>query len=283
MDWKKGEFWLALILVIYLLVIGVGAAVIVTINLPMDSGDQATSTDGNGGQTDNGGEATPPDGDQGEIEFFPLGTLRSPDQGLALLALFAGIAGSFIHAAQSLSSYIGNKTFKVSWTAWYFLRPWIGGVLGIALYFAIRAGIVSGTTTVNPYVVVAFGILGGWFSKTTTDKLQEVFATLFKTDQDEQRLNKLSLPKRPSIREIDPSPVPAGANEIVIVGENYMRGAAVRIDEDELLADFVSQGTLRVSLAKLPQRPAAGTEVSIRVKNPEGIEPLSKAAKLTFQ
>ena len=85
MDWKKGEFWLALILVIYLLVIGVGAAVIVTINLPMDSGDQATSTDGNGGQTDNGGEATPPDGDQGEIEFFPLGTLRSPDQGLGRL------------------------------------------------------------------------------------------------------------------------------------------------------------------------------------------------------
>jgi hypothetical protein len=283
MDWKKGEFWLALVLVIYLLVIGVGAAAIVTINLPMDCRDQTTSTDDNEGQTDSGGEATPADDDKGEVEFFPLGTLRSPDQGLALLALFAGIAGSFIHAAQSLSSYIGNKTFKVSWTAWYFLRPWIGGVLGIALYFAIRAGIVSGTTTVNPYVVVAFGLLGGWFSKTTTDKLQEVFGTLFKTEQDEQRRDKLAMPKRPSIKDIDPSPVPAGANEIVIVGEDFMKGAAVRIDDNELPADFVSQGTLRVSLARLPQRPAAGTDVYIRVKNPEGIEPLSKAHKLTFQ
>lgn len=267
MDWKKGEFWLAVVLVIYLLVIGIGAAALVTINLPTESGGQAVfANDGKGG-----------------IVFVPLGALRSPDQGLALLALFAGIAGSFIHAAQSLSSYIGNKTFKVSWTTWYFLRPWIGGVLGIALYFAIRAGVVSGATTVNPYVVVAFGILGGWFSKTTTDKLQEVFGTLFKTDQDEQRLDKLSMPKRPSIREIDPSPVPAGANEIMVLGQNFMKGAAVRIDDNELPADFVSQGTLRVSLAKLPQRPAAGTDVSIRIKNPEGIEPLSKAAKLTFQ
>ncbi len=179
MDWKKGEFWLALALVIYLLVIGVGAAAVVTINFPTDSGGQTTFAD---------------DG-QGGIVFIPLGTLRSPDQGLALLALLAGIAGSFIHAAQSLSSYIGNKAFKASWTAWYLLRPWIGGVLGVGLYFAIRAGVVSGPSTVNPYVVVAFGLLGGWFSKTTTDKLQEVFGTLLKTDQDEQRHDKLSTPK----------------------------------------------------------------------------------------
>lgn len=179
MDWKKGEFWLAVVLVIYLLVIGIGAAALVAVNFPTESGGAIDFTD---------------DG-QGGIVFIPLGTLRSSDQGLALLALLAGVAGSFIHAAQSLSSYIGNKAFRASWTAWYLLRPWIGGVLGVGLYFAIRAGVVSGPSTVNPYVVVAFGLLGGWFSKTTTDKLQEVFATLFKTDQDEQRLDKLSKPK----------------------------------------------------------------------------------------
>ncbi len=62
-----------------------------------------------------------------------------------------------------------------------------------------------------------------------------------------------------------------------------MKGAAVQIDDNELEADFVSQGTLRVSLVQLSQRPAAGTDVSVRIKNPEGIEPLSKAVKLTFQ
>ena len=43
----------------------------------------------------------------------------------------------------------------------------------------------------NPYGIVAIGILGGWFSKATTDKLQEVFETLFKTDADKQRKDKL--------------------------------------------------------------------------------------------
>ena len=33
--------------------------------------------------------------------------------------------------------------------------------------------------------------LSGWFSKTTTDKLQEVFETLLKTDQDKKRKDKL--------------------------------------------------------------------------------------------
>lgn len=61
-----------------------------------------------------------------------------------------------------------------------------------------------------------------------------------------------------------------------------MKGAAARIDDNELPADFVSEATLRVSLAKLPRRPAAGTDVSIRVNNPEGVEPLSKAVKVTF-
>jgi hypothetical protein len=130
MDWKKAEFWLAIILVIYLLAVGVGSAAVVIINFP----------------TENGGNITFADDGEGKIIFIPFGTLRSSDQGLALFALLAGIAGSFLHAAQSLSSYIGNKTFKASWTTWYFLRPWIGGILGITLYFAIRAGVVAGTS-----------------------------------------------------------------------------------------------------------------------------------------
>jgi hypothetical protein len=132
-----------------------------------------------------------PHGNLDAPTFLPFGKLNSSDQGLILLVTLTGVAGSFLHAAQSLSSYVGNASFKASCTVLYFLRPWIGGILGLAIYFTFRAGLIAGASAVNPYGVVALGLLGGWFSKTTTDKLQEVFETLFKTEEDSKRKDKL--------------------------------------------------------------------------------------------
>lgn len=183
MNLKKLEFWLAIFLVVYLLLVGLGAAAGVILNFPTDAKD---------------GIQFPHVDEKGRPLFFPFDVVGSPDQVLLLLAFLSGVAGSFLHAAQSLSSYIGNADFKASWTAWYFLRPWIGGVLGFAIYFAFRAGLITGPSAVNPYGVLALGLLGGWFSKTTTDKLQEVFETLFKSDQDKHRKNKLQARDGPS-------------------------------------------------------------------------------------
>ncbi|MGJ8654497.1 MAG: hypothetical protein ACSHX8_14650 [Opitutaceae bacterium] len=119
------------------------------------------------------------------------------DQTLIIVSILSGIAGSFIAAAQSLSSYLGNGTFKPSWTVWYFLRPWIGGMLGLAIFFTFRAGLVASVDAVNPYGVAALGLLGGWFSKSATDKLREVFETLFDSDADEEREDSLK-PKKDS-------------------------------------------------------------------------------------
>ena len=175
MNWKKLEFWLAIGLVVYLLVVGVGASALMILNFPHEIDDALAF----------------PHSEGGKPVFIPFGELGSPDQGLLLLALLAGITGSFLHASQSPSSYIGNADFKASWTVWYLLRPWIGGTLALALYFAFRAGLIAGASAVNPYGVVALGLLSGWFSKTTTDKLQEVFETLLSTDQDKKRKDKL--------------------------------------------------------------------------------------------
>ncbi|MDX1639832.1 MAG: hypothetical protein R3281_17865 [Balneolaceae bacterium] len=182
MNTQRMEFGLSIGLVIYLLFIGIGATGLLIMNFPVDGAD---------------GIAFPHEVD-GKSVFYPFGGLGSIDQGFLIIATLAGIAGSFIHAAQSLSSYIGNQMFKASWTAWYFLRPWIGGILGFAIYFAFRAGLIAGTGTVNPYGVLAIGLLGGWFSKTTTDKLQEVFETLFKTQEDDKRKHKLTEPDEPT-------------------------------------------------------------------------------------
>jgi hypothetical protein len=280
MAWKKSEFWLAIFLVIYLLVVGLGATALVIVNFPTEQNDVITFPQKAG--TDAGAE-TGQVVEQAGPTFYPFGTLASIDQGLLLLALLAGVAGSFLHAAQSLSSYVGNRTFKASWTTWYFLRPWIGGLLAFALYFAIRAGLVAGTGGVNPYGVVALGFLSGWFSKTTTDKLQEVFETLFKTDQDKQRQDKL-LAQRPIITGVEPAVVPQNEAELTVRGHNFLKGATVQLNGEELAAEFVSATELKVALTELPQRPAPGAERSLRVKNPEGAEPLSaEEPKVKFE
>jgi len=253
---------LAISLVIYLLIVGVGASVLIAANFPEQKDTHIAFPQG------------------GRMHVLPLGEPASIAQGLIWLAMLAGVAGSFLHAAQSLSSYIGNGTFKSSWAAWYFLRPWIGAVLGFAIYFALRTGLVGGVDSVNPYGVVAIGFLGGWFSKTTTDKLQEVFETLFKTDADKERKDKLK-PLRPVIDAVVPTPVPAAQQEIAVRGSNFQEGAQVVIEHTPLATIFVSNVELRGSLAGFA-RPAAGTQRDVFVKNPKGDDPVSAPHPTTF-
>lgn len=271
MQWKKSEFWLAIGLIIYLLIVGLGGAAAIIVNFP-------TTTPGANGAL----VLEFPKSPAGILRFLYFSDGPTSDQGLILLAFMAGMSGSFLHAAQSLSSYVGNNDFKSSWASWYFLRPWIGGILGIVIYFAFRAGLVGGASTVNPHGVVAFGLLGGWFSKATTDKLQEVFKVLFKTDEDEKRKDKLRANDRPIVDSFEPASVPPGGNEIFIVGRNFLRGATVLIAGEELPADWVSETRLKVPLDNLSNRPASGTEVPVGVKNPEGLEPSSEERKLKF-
>lgn len=255
MSWKNAERWLAMFLIVYLLLIGGGAAVGVIMSFPTETASGPS---------------------------FPAWLGVSPEQGLIVLAALAGIAGSFLHAAQSLSSYIGNNAFRASWTAWYFLRPWMGGVLGLAIYFAFRAGLVAGTDGVNPYGVVALGLLGGWFSKTTTDKLQEVFETVFKTNEDRKRKDKLHTAGKPVIDAVVPSPIPGAQTDITVIGRNFMEGATVFIGGQEIDTEFESETELRVVLDQLVQRPTRGVQVAFRVRNPEGPESLSDPFTVAF-
>ncbi|REJ85126.1 MAG: hypothetical protein DWQ36_14690 [Acidobacteria bacterium] len=132
-----------------------------------------------------------------EFDAFSLFAkeFKGPDSesGMILIAVLAGAIGAFLHAAQSLISYAGNGDFKPSWTLWYVLRPAIGAVLGIFLYFVFRAGLLSASAgDVNPYGVVALALLGGLFSKQATDKLAEVFDQFFSNRGDLEREDKLT-------------------------------------------------------------------------------------------
>jgi hypothetical protein len=114
---------------------------------------------------------------------------------LALVAV-AGALGSYIHLATSFADFLGNKRFVASWKWWYLLRPFIGSTLAVSVYFAARGGLISGGAgagDLSPYGVTGLAALTGMFSKQATDKLREVFVTLFKTN-DSQRDDPLKPP-----------------------------------------------------------------------------------------
>lgn len=124
----------------------------------------------------------------------------SPEMSLILLVIVAGALGSFIHAATSFTTYVGNRCLTVNWIWWYILRALIGMALALLFYFLIRGGFLSGSPTdeINPYGIAASAGLVGLCSKQATDKLVEVFDTFFKTNTgtgDHQRGDKL--PNKP--------------------------------------------------------------------------------------
>lgn len=106
------------------------------------------------------------------------------------LIVFSGLVGSCIHVLTSLATFVGNRTFVKSWTLWYLVRPFIGAGVAFLIISVIWGGIAvtgQGFNGSNPYQLVAVAGLAGMFSKTASDKLQEVFEHLFKTKANDDR------------------------------------------------------------------------------------------------
>ena len=105
---------------------------------------------------------------------------------LVLLVLFAGALGSYLHAVRSLVYYIGNQTARESWFWFYITRPFVGMALALIFYAVIRGGFLAGTPVdahgVNPFGVVAVAGLVGMFADKASQKLSEVFDTVFRTE-----------------------------------------------------------------------------------------------------
>ena len=113
------------------------------------------------------------------------GAVLPRDLDLLLLALTFGALGSFLHVAKSFSTFAGNRELLASWIWWYCLQPLTGMGLALVLYVVVRGGFLSAganTADVSPYGVAGISGLAGMFSKQATEKLNEVFSTLLKTD-----------------------------------------------------------------------------------------------------
>ena len=132
-----------------------------------------------------------------DVTYTSIGRLSlkvTPESSIFLVVISTAAVGSFVHTATSFVSYVGNRTMRYSWLAWYAFRTLVGPALAVVAYVVIRAGFISGTTgaeNVNIFGVAAFAGLTGLFSKQATDKLREVFDTIFTGSGDNARSDKL--------------------------------------------------------------------------------------------
>jgi len=122
-----------------------------------------------------------------------------PEARLIFLVILMGALGSFVHAATSFVTYVGNRSLSPSWYWWYVLRPFIGMGLALIFYLVIRGGLVLLSAVpevekLSPFGIGAIAALSGLFSKQAADKLRDIFDNIFKTEEgkgDEERVDKL--------------------------------------------------------------------------------------------
>jgi len=198
--------------------------------------------------------------------FTAVGIVFSAEIRMLLLVMCAGGLGSFLHAATSFADYVGNQRLCSSWFWWYGLRIPIGMVLALVIYAVIRGGMLvpgAGPENLSQFGMVALAFLSGMFSKQATDKLDELFKTLFKTEPsagDTQRKDKLTNAS-PTIKTVTQAQAASGAITLTIDGTGFVGATKVSINGQMLDTVLVSPTRLQVELP-----PALRAEGTLTVK-----------------
>ena len=192
---------------------------------------------------------------------------------LILLVLAAGALGSFVHALKSLADFIGNRTAQASWFWWYVTRPFLGATLAFIFYAVLRGGFLTGTPAdvkvVNPFGAVAVAALVGMFADKATQKLAEVFETLFKAE--DKRAGKLA---GPVVNKLVPPTAPAASQApvtLTIIGERLANASAVKVNGVERVPEKVDDKQVVVKL--LPADLQKPGTIAINVVTPGGMSP----------
>jgi hypothetical protein len=104
------------------------------------------------------------------------------DQNLILIAVLSGALGGLLHSLRSISWYVGQRALRWSWVLFYACLPFVGAILAVLFYFALRGGLISGSgasSSINPYGIAATGSLVGLFSIEAAEMLKKAFSTVF--------------------------------------------------------------------------------------------------------
>jgi hypothetical protein len=198
------------------------------------------------------------------------------DAWLFLIVLLAGGLGGYVHTATSFADYVGNRKLTRSWLWWLLLRAPIGIVLALIFYLVLRGGLLTAIDdgkTLNPYGFAAIAAMVGMFSKQATDKLRELFDTLFKTDSDAGRGDKLTSPQ-PNLASFEPpTVVTRGSDQVVTaIGANFVTQSVVRIGGESRKTHFKSETRLIFELVDADVATAGQLDVSVINPAPGGGE-----------
>lgn len=208
----------------------------------------------------------------------------SLDARVLMLVMVSGGLGSFVHTAKSFGDFVGNDKLMSSWMWWYILKPFIGMILAIVLYLVIRGGFLSignDAGSLNLYSVTAMACMSGMFAKQATDKLSEVFDSLFKTSRDfgdAKRKDNLDNPI-PTIVDIQPPRLTPQTRHLMLNGAGFLKSSAVRFNGASRETQYIGDNQLAVDV--LADDAAKEGVLSITVFNPWPGGGLSNALSIT--
>ena len=230
-----------------------------------------------------------------DARVFGFNLRASPDARLFITVVAAGAVGSLVHGLTSFADYVGNRTLKRSWVWYLVLRTPIGIALALLFYVVLRGGLIAPTlssatpdtgtkshawTLLNPYGLAAIAAMAGMFSKQATDKLSEVFDTLFKTDRPVDRRDPLNQP--PMISSADPATLTLGdATELAISGQNFSRDCVALVNGET--RDVKWQSDTRLAITLLPKDVSAAGDLLVIVRNPGAAGGDSKEFKVSVR
>ena len=195
------------------------------------------------------------------FRLFALGPYSwATDLRMLLTVILAGTIGSLIHTLTSFGDYVGNKRLGTSWMWWFVLRTPIGISLALVAYLILRGGLIAptlhapkdaedlqgATVLLNPYGIAAFAALAGMFSRQATDKLREVFETLFTAQRAVPRGEPLR--GKPTVG-VTPEKLTRGNPQVLaITGRGFDKGAKATIDGKPRDVQWINDTQIRVAV-----------------------------------
>lgn len=180
---------------------------------------------------------------------------------LLMIVLLAGALGALVHGLRSLSWYTGQREAVWSWSAMYFMLPFLGAGLSAIFYFVIRGGFFSPTSSVNdtsPFGFAALSALIGMFTEPAVIKLRKVAITVLEPPEQGKdhagpapKITELSL-KQGSVK---------GDDTVTITGQNFSNNVVVTFGGVE--ADVTSESPTSITV-KTPPHAKGKVDVVIR-------------------
>jgi hypothetical protein len=208
------------------------------------------------------------------LELFGCKFEWSADKRLLITVIIAGALGSLVHVLTSFADYVGNRQLAKPWIWWFVLRVPIGISLALLFYLVVRAGMIvpsvqggngGGTQSLNVYGVAAFAALAGMFSKQATDKMREVFETLFTPQKPVPRAD--SLAGKSGIIKVEPDKLAKGTPEVLTVtGHGFLKDAKATIGGKPRDMLWVSESQIKVTT--LPEDVQDTGTLTLVVQNP---------------